>query len=153
MKLTENLSLYEFIRSQTAARKGIDNSPSSDVVINLVYLAQTLEELRELAGSRPIQITSGYRCKRLNRAIGSSDTSRHVLGLAADFRIAGLSVPEVVDIVRYSGLIYDRVISEFPDSDSGGWVHLDIRPLAEEGEMKAMLAKRVNGKTRYSVMT
>ncbi|MBP5172402.1 MAG: hypothetical protein J6037_01675 [Bacteroidales bacterium] len=75
----------EFTRSVTAAIKGYDNTPSDEVVANLHWLVEEfLDPLREAIGS-PICISSGYRCRDLNTAVGGAETSAHLLGLAADF--------------------------------------------------------------------
>lgn len=77
--------LLEFTRSITAAIHGYDNTPPSDAIHNLEWLcARFLDPLREAIGS-PIIISSGYRCRDLNTAVGGSATSYHLLGLAADF--------------------------------------------------------------------
>lgn len=85
MLLSENFSLLEFTRSETADRLGINNRPLFDHVLNLSYLASRMEVLRRLLDNRPITITSGYRCHQLNAAVGGSATSDHLRGLACDF--------------------------------------------------------------------
>ncbi|MBO7499641.1 MAG: hypothetical protein J6T64_10725 [Bacteroidaceae bacterium] len=77
--------LLEFTRSVTAHIRGLDNTPPPDVVHNIEWLChQFLDPLREAVGG-PVIITSGYRCRDLNTAVGGSPTSYHLLGLAADF--------------------------------------------------------------------
>lgn len=90
--LSQHFLLSEFVRSETAARQGIDNTPPPEVILNLIRLAARLERVRALLGV-PLHISSGYRCLELNRAIGSSDTSRHVRGLAADFQAPAFGTP------------------------------------------------------------
>ncbi|MBR4338903.1 MAG: hypothetical protein IKP91_11825 [Bacteroidaceae bacterium] len=81
----KHFTLAEFTRSITASIKGYDNTPSEEVVVNLHWLVEEfLDPLREAIGS-PICISSGYRCKDLNTAVGGAETSAHLLGLAADF--------------------------------------------------------------------
>ena len=111
MKLSDNFKLQEFTRSETAKRLNIDNSPAELELANLKRLASE------------IIITSGYRCNKLNSAIGSKPTSRHVLGLACDFFIHGLEIKEIVQIIKDSYLadLVDQCICEFDD-----WVHLSI---------------------------
>lgn len=84
MKLSENFSLSEFTRSDTADRLGIDNTPSGEVVANLTELCRAvLQPLREAWGE-PLRINSGYRCPALNKAVGGVKTSQHVTGNACD---------------------------------------------------------------------
>ena len=85
MLLSNNFSLLEFTRSETADRLGIRNRPLFEHVLNLSYLASRMEVMRRILDNRPIQITSGYRCHQLNVAVGGSATSDHLKGLACDF--------------------------------------------------------------------
>ena len=128
-KLTPHFSLSEFTRSQVAARKGIDNSPDDYAWRNLIRLAQSLENVRERLGGKPIRISSGYRCPELNAAIGGSKTSAHQKGLAADFEVPGLTNKEVF-LRLYRKASYDQLIGEYLSADDGsaGWIHLGIAP-------------------------
>jgi zinc D-Ala-D-Ala carboxypeptidase len=122
VNLSENFTLEEMIRSETASRKGIDNRPDSETIANLTELALALEKVRSVLG-RPIHITSGYRSPKVNAAIGSSPSSAHIKGYAADFVVSGLTPREVCERVIASGIDFDQVIKEF---DS--WTHLSIDP-------------------------
>ena len=147
MKLSENFKLLEFTRSETAKRLNIDNSPGEIELNNLKRLAGEMEKVRELFG-KPIIITSGFRCNKLNSAIGSKPTSRHVLGLACDFFIHGLEIKEIVQIIKDSYLsdLVDQCICEFDD-----WVHLSI---AEENvEPRKMFLTIDNNGTRQFEFT
>lgn len=91
--LTEHFSMAEFTASETAARRGIDNTPNRpDLRANIQRTAQVLERIRELLG-KPISLTSGYRCSALNAAVGGSLNSAHMLGLAADIIVPQYGVP------------------------------------------------------------
>lgn len=80
----KHFTLDELIHSDTADRLGIDNSPTSDVVSNINDLVtNVLDKLRDEWG-RPIIVTSGYRCKELNAAVGGARNSQHLKGQAAD---------------------------------------------------------------------
>lgn len=82
-------TINELTRSATAARLGIDNSPTPAVKKNLEKLInEVLDPLREAWGA-PIIVTSGYRCPKLNKAVGGAKTSQHVLGQAADIKTVG----------------------------------------------------------------
>ena len=91
MQLSSHFELNELIVSELAARRGIANDPTPEVIDNLRRLCQSvLEPLRVKLG-RPVVITSGYRCAALNSAVGGSPTSHHVLGRAADVLVPGLA--------------------------------------------------------------
>jgi zinc D-Ala-D-Ala carboxypeptidase len=139
VQLTKNFSLGEFLRSQTASRHGIPMDPPRQVVVNLTRLCcLVLQPLRAHFGA-PIVITSGYRPPALNQAIGSSSASQHVLGLAADFAIPGVSVSQVFDEVRALRLPYDQLINEF-----GSWSM--SRPIRLRGQREGSGCWR-SGKT------
>lgn len=120
MKLTDNFTLAEFTESQTASRRGFDNTPPAEVMPNLIRTAKLLEQVRKAVG-KPINITSGYRSKQLNDAIGSNDRSQHRVGCAADFKVAGMTPDEVVQAIVATDIQYDQLIREF---DS--WVHISV---------------------------
>jgi len=140
MNLSPNFKLSEFVRSDTADREGIDNTPSESDINNLRRIAYTLEIVRLVLGA-PVYISSGYRCLELNRAIGSSDTSKHVKGLAADFTVKGYTPKESVEIIR-KVVGFNTLIQEF-----GQWVHLD---LSDDLEHTVLLALHINGETHYN---
>ena len=120
MKLTPNFSLEELTQSETAERKGLDNTPNADVKANLVRLAKFLEEVRRILG-RPIMVNSAYRSPEVNTAIGSRPTSQHCIGCAADIKVPGLTPDNIVKEIIKTNLEYDQLIREF---DS--WVHISI---------------------------
>ncbi|MFK3766469.1 MULTISPECIES: D-Ala-D-Ala carboxypeptidase family metallohydrolase [Pseudomonas] len=122
MFITPNFTLEEMIVSQVAAREGLDNTPSQQVISNLHLLCEALEQVRALFGL-PVIISSGYRSPALNKRIGGSPRSQHLHGLAADFEIFGISNREVVRRVSASAVNFDQMILEF---DS--WVHLSVTP-------------------------
>lgn len=125
MKLSKHFTLAEYTASQTAARRGIDNTPREAYLIdNLKRMASVMEGVREILGRHPIHVSSGYRCLELNRALGSKDTSAHVQGLATDFICPGYGVP--YDVCRaiephVLKLDIDQLIYEHT------WVHIGLR--------------------------
>ena len=124
MKLSNNFSLNELTRSQTAERKGIDNTPSAEHQENLKSLCtNVLQPIRDHF-SRVVTISSGYRSPELCIAIGSKTTSQHAKGEAADFEIFGISNKELADYIHFN-LNYDQLILEYwNESDpNSGWVH------------------------------
>ena len=126
MKLTEHFTLEELIASDIAARHGIDNIPSSPLIIsNLKSLAEGLEDVRKLLG-KPITINSGYRSLMVNSLLGSKPTSQHTKGLAADFVCPSFGTPEeIIKKIVSSDIKYDQVILEFDR-----WIHISF---CEEG--------------------
>ena len=121
MKLSPNFSLSEFTASQICERKGWDNTPSPEILNNLKFLAEKLEDVRVLLRN-PMLVSSGYRSRTLNAHLGSRDTSSHVKGLAVDFISPSFGNPEaIVKTIVESDIQYDQVILEF-----NRWVHLSF---------------------------
>ena len=121
MMLSKNFSLDELTMSQTASRKGIENSPTLEVINNLRFLAENLEKVRELLNA-PIIISSGFRSTALNTAIGGSKSSQHVLGQAADFTAPVYGTPEgIMNKLVRSDIQFDQVILEFEK-----WIHISF---------------------------
>jgi hypothetical protein len=126
MNLSPHFSLEELVASNEAARRGIDNSPTPEALAALKRTALGLETVRMRLGGAPIIISSGYRCQALNRAIGSKDTSQHLLGEAADFICPRFGSPaHIVSVLKDSDVPYDQLILEFAHS-GGGWVHVSF---------------------------
>ena len=151
MKLTENFSLNELTKSQTAERKGIDNTPSAEHQENLKRLCETiLQRIRDHFG-QVVSVSSGYRSPELCVAIGSSTKSQHARGEAADFEIFGVSNKELADYIN-ENLTYDQLILEYwKESDpNSGWVHCSF---TLNGNRKQYLrAYKENGATKYESM-
>lgn len=141
MNLSPHFTLAEFVDSQTATRKGIDNTPSPDIVANLTRVAALLEKIRTLVGGQ-IRISSGYRCPALNRAIGGASNSAHMLGLAADINVPGMTPLEVAKLVQLSGIMFDQLIYE------GTWLHVGLSSSAHRRQV--LTATFVDGKATYS---
>lgn len=124
MKLTPDFHLSEFLKSQTAHRLGVDMTPPARVVESLTNLCVAiLQPVRDHFG-KPVSISSGYRPLSVNRAIGSSDSSQHVKGEAADFEIPGVPNPEVAKWIE-DHLLFDQLILEFytQGDPNSGWIH------------------------------
>ena len=148
MKLSENFSLLELTKSQTATRKGIDNAPSPEHQENLKRRCESiLQRVRDHFG-RVVSVSSGYRSPELCTAIGSKITSQHAKGEAADFEIYGLSNKELADYIN-ENLDYDQLILEYwKESDpNSGWVHCSY---SENNNRRQYLrAYKENGRTKY----
>jgi len=142
MKLTPHFSLEEFTHSDTAVSRGINNSPPHDVELNIKFLAEFMEKVREVLGNNPIVITSGYRSPAVNAAVGGSSTSQHLSGLACDFTCPAFGAPiDICKAIMASGLKYDQLIHEHHS-----WVHISI---AKEPRMMALTID--NNGTRHGI--
>ena len=118
MKLTQNFSLEELTHTD---HREYDNTPNDAELENLKRLAEFLEEVKAALGGRPVMVNSAFRCKQVNDAVGSKDSSQHRIGCAVDFRVPKLTPDEVVRIIISAGLPYDQVIREFDR-----WTHVSI---------------------------
>lgn len=129
MQLSENFHLSEMLVSQTASRRGFSEqyNPPQNVIDNLrkvcVYGLQKIRDHYE----RPLIVTSGYRCLRTNRAIGSSDGSDHVQGYAADFTVPGVPNLALAKWIQLH-INYDQLILEFGTVRNPSWIHLSLNP-------------------------
>lgn len=116
-------SMREFVDSPTAIRGGIDNTPTAAVKANLTALvANVLDPLREAYG-KPIFVSSGYRCAKLNKVVKGAARSQHLTGMAADIQSVGKSKAEhkkLFELVQKLGLPFDQLIDEYGFS----WVHV-----------------------------
>ena len=147
MKLSLNFSLKELTASQTADRKGIDNTPTEEHIENLKLLCENiLQPTRDEWGI--ISVSSGYRSPELCLAIGSSERSQHAKGQAADFECHRVDNKMIFEWIT-NELDYDQAILEFyngtPDS---GWIHVSYN---KDGNRKQKLRAFRNdaGKTQY----
>jgi len=149
MKLSENFSLSEYTKSQTATRKGIDNTPGQEHLEAAKALFENVvQKVRDHFG--PTIITSGYRSPALNEAIGGSATSQHSKGEAADLEVPGVSTAEVCEWIA-ANTDFDQLILEFytPGDTNSGWVHVSYKADGSNRN-QTLTAAKVNGKTEYS---
>jgi len=125
MKLSDNFSLIEFTKSQTAERKGIENNPNEIHVIAMESLCHHILERIRSAFGKPVMINSGYRSVALCEAIGSKSTSQHCDGEAADIEIYGVSNYDLAKYIE-KNLNFDQLILECWDGiePNSGWVHV-----------------------------
>ena len=148
--MDRQVSLKELLFSDTATRLGINNIPNDQCLINLQTLIyEVIEPIINKFGD--IKITSGYRSPELCKAIGSSITSQHCLGMAVDCEVLGVPNKELADWV-VNNLEYDQVILEFWEKDkiNSGWVHISYN----KGNNRKMYlrAYKSNGRTVYEVL-
>jgi len=116
MNLSPHFTLAELTYTD---HRQFDNTPTQIEISNLQRLAQFLEIVKATLGGKPVIITSGYRSKAVNDAVGSKDSSHHRLGLAADFRVPGMTPDAVVRALLK--LPYQQIIREFD-----AWTHISI---------------------------
>ena len=125
--VTMHFTIEELYASKTAKAKGINNKPSVQQMINLVYLAAfVLEPLRE-AMNEPIKIGSGFRSKELNKAVGGVQNSQHMKGQAADLCIDGDRAKgrKWFEYIR-DNLPFDQLIWEKNPKTGSEWVHVSF---------------------------
>ena len=119
---SEFFSLTELIKSSTATKHHIDNTPPADVIRNLQYgVDMVLDPLRRIYG-KPIIITSGYRCQKLNTLVGGVSNSWHTQGNAADIHVASLTEATKLFSNLQKIPSVDTVL--FEHSTSGQWLHV-----------------------------
>lgn len=149
MKLAKNFSLKEMTASQTAERMNITNEPGQEELVNLVYLcANVLQPVREHY-EKVVTVSSGFRCKELNTAIGSnSETSQHVTGQASDFELYGIDNLLVAKFIQ-SELEFDNLILEFYSPPNGGWIHCSYNAFGENRKKCLTASRDENGKVQY----
>lgn len=112
MELSPYFTLQELIHSNTAIRKGIDNTPSEEVINNLRVLCEQLLTPLRIALDKPIKVTSGYRSPKLNKFIGGAKKSQHTLGQAVDIQVSGMTTEELFLFIK-DNFNYDQLIQEF----------------------------------------
>ena len=149
MKLSENFTMAEFIKSDTANRLGIDNTPEGEHLEAAKALFENVvQKVRDHFG--PTVINSGYRCPELNEAVRGSKTSQHCHGEAADIEVPGVANGDLAQWI-VDNLDFDQVILEFytPGEPSSGWVHVSYKADGSNRK-KALTASKIDGKTVYS---
>lgn len=136
MHITKYFTLDEFIKSSTAEKYKIDNTPDEESLKNLESLMEFLDPIRD-KWCKPIVITSGYRCPDLNRAVGGSKTSSHCSGLACDLKYQENLFQFLIEYLKDKE--FDQLIMEY--SGSVKWIHLGIGP-----KMRKQILVYKNGK-------
>ena len=145
--LSKNFTLQEYIKSQTALRQGIDNTPSDEHLESAKKLfEQVVQPVRDHFGVTVIN--SGYRGPALNAAVGGSATSQHCKGEAVDIECPGTPNYDVAKWIE-DNLDYDQLILEFytPGIPDSGWVHVSYK--SEGNRKQSLTAMKEDGKTVY----
>ena len=142
-------TVNELCKSSIATKKGIVNVPSSEERANLEALIENvLDPLREAWG-KPIIVNSGFRCERLNKAVGGAAGSQHKTGEAADIEAVTRDPADnrrLFELVLKLGLPFDQMINEF----GYDWVHISFSRSRRREQV--LEAKKSGGQTVYVSM-
>ena len=144
IRVSKNFALSEMVKSATAERLNVDNSPSDIHLVNLTHLAiHILQPVRDEFGV--ITINSGYRSPALNAKVGGSKTSQHCNGQAADFESFSTPNPDLAKWIA-KNLDFDQLILEFYDgvNPNSGWVHCSYNLMGNRRKILTAL-KTKNG--------
>ena len=153
MKISKHVSYKEGVRSNTATRRGIDNTPTDDHLHFMEIIAHEIfEPLREWVGG-PIKINSFYRSRALNEAIGGSTLSQHMRGQAIDIDdVYGHKTNKEMFHYIKENLDFDQMIWEFGNDENPDWIHVSYVG-ADRNRKKILRAVRESGKTKYIDIT
>lgn len=150
MKISENFTLEELYRSCTADSIGIDNKPTDKVKNNLIILTkEILQPIRNEYG-KPVIVSSGYRCEKLNKAVGGSSTSAHVRGEAADLTTSNMKEFQRCVLEWAKTNKFDQIIIEYPNKGFvATWIH--IGSYNAQGKQRKQIIYTNDGKHYYNV--
>jgi uncharacterized protein YcbK (DUF882 family) len=139
--MTPHFTLEELTHTD---HREFDNTPNEEEKANLTRLAAFLEEVKVVLGNKPIMVNSAFRCKQVNDAVGSKDSSQHRIGCAADIRVPEMTPDEVVKAVIASGIGYDQIIREFDR-----WTHISVPSVAGSNPRRQALIIDKTGTRPY----
>jgi zinc D-Ala-D-Ala carboxypeptidase len=148
VNLTQNFTLSEMTKSETALRFGMDNTPTSSEIENLRILCENvLQPVRNYYGMG-VKVNSGYRHPLVNAKVGGSTMSDHCKGVAADIEIPSIANADLAEWIK-ENCEFRQLILEFytvgvPDS---GWVHVSYDP--NDNKKQVLTATKKDGKTVY----
>ena len=149
MNISKHISYKEGVKSNTATRLGLDNTPGDYELGNMTLIAERLfEPLRAWVGG-PVKINSFYRSKELNLAIGGSQRSQHCEGRAIDLddTFGYKTNAEMFHHIK-ENLNFDQMIWEFGSDKNPDWVHISYVS-EDQNRNRCLIAYKENGKTRY----
>ena len=150
--ISKHISYKEGVYSITAIRKGIDNEPNEEQLLNMKLVAEKIFEPVRVHFNTPIKVNSFFRSPDLNKAIGGSTKSQHCKGQAIDIDDTYGKVKNS-DIYWWikENLDFDQMIWEFGNNDNPNWVHVSyVSP--EENRNRCLKAYKDKGKTKYMVI-
>lgn len=151
-RISKHISYREATRSLTALRKGIDNTPNSEQLSNMILVAKEVFEPLRNHFNKPIKIESFFRCPKLNKAIGGAKYSQHMKGQAIDIDddYGGITNADMFYYIA-EHLGFDQLIWEFGDHVNPGWIHLSYNSLGNRNKLS--IAYKVKGRTYYKHFT
>ena len=125
-------TLEELTASATAKRMGIDNTPTPKIIDNLQALVDNILDPLRMHWGRPVIVTSGYRCPKLNKAVHGAALSQHRVGMAADIRTVSDDPVENKKLLRLIidlKMPFDKLIAEYVDKNGNpDWIHVSYGP-------------------------
>ena len=150
--ISKHVSYKEGVRSNTALRLGIENTPGAEQLEKMEIVAkEVFEPLREWVGG-PIKVNSFFRGEKLNKAVGGSTKSQHTSGQAMDID-DGFGHRSNADMYGFikENLNFDQMIWEFGDDENPDWVHVSFVS-KEENRNRCLKAYKEKGRTKYKVI-
>ncbi len=151
-RISKHISYKEAIKSNTALRLNIDNTPNVVSLTNMTGVAYNIFEPLRLWVGGPIKINSFYRCPKLNKAIGGSKRSQHCEGRAIDIDDTfGYKTNAEMFMYIKENLDFDQLIWEFGDDKNPAWVHVSYVD-KQENRNRCLKAYKENGKTKYMII-
>jgi len=153
MKLSENLSLSEVIKSNTAIRRGIDNHPTQEHLEALEDIADNIFQPIREHFKVSIGISSGYRSRKLNEVIGGSKNSQHSKGEALDLdadMYGKITNKQIFEFIK-ENLVFDQLIWEFGNDTEPNWVHVSFTT-RRPNRMQILKAYKEKGKNKYQAI-
>ena len=149
-KISENINYSEAIKSQSAERLGLNNTPTAIELVNMRRVAKVFEQIRrDVCENKPLFVSSFFRSKDVNSAIGGSTSSQHCKGEAMDIDADVFghgSNKEIFDYIR-ENIEFDQLISEFGTEDSPAWIHVSLK--VGDNRRQVLRAFKKDGRTRY----
>lgn len=148
MNLTKNFTLEELVKSESALRHGLPNTPSETVSAYLKTLCENILQKVRDHYSTGVKVNSGYRSPEVNASVGGSKTSDHCKGMAADIEIPGIANAVLAEWIK-DNLKFTQLILEFytPGVPDSGWVHVSYNP--SDLKCQVLTAIKQDGKTIY----
>ena len=150
--ISKHISYKEGVYSNTAIRRGIENTPNEEQLTNMKVLAEKVFEPLRIYVNGPIKINSFFRSPELNTAIGGSSKSQHCKGQAIDLddTFGVMTNAEMYKFIK-KHLDFDQIIWEFGDDKNPAWVHVSYVS-KEENRNRCLLAYKEGRKTKYKVI-
>lgn len=139
MQKYQYFELTEFLKSEEALNRKIDNFPTFEIVDHLEELISKLLEPMRKAYGKPLTISSGYRCPKLNQAVGGVATSAHKVGYAADIKVKDIEnlFNFVTEWVKANGVMFDQIFIETKGSSK--WLHVGLKN--QNGLQRRMISR------------